>query len=127
VTDSDFIPPTGNHWPTPDRSRGWAFCDNPGCLLCATRSPRRDASPALNPGIDGFVAAYKASVERDAESIRAGLRAPGHAVITDGPRRTRRRLRIYTGIRTGVWIGAYVTEDAIYICPLPCVVIRWTR
>lgn len=34
---------------------GWTFCDNPECLLCATKSPRRDvpaepARPAMRAG-----------------------------------------------------------------------------
>lgn len=37
-----------------------------------------------------------------------------------------RRLRIYLEPRD-VWVGVYVAPLAIYICPLPCVVIRWTR
>lgn len=26
-----------------------------------------------------------------------------------------------------VWVGAYVGRGAIYLCPLPCLVIRWQR
>jgi len=36
------------------------------------------------------------------------------------------RLRIYLEPRD-VWVGAYVAKDAVYVCPLPCVVFRWRR
>jgi len=28
-----------------------------------------------------------------------------------------------------VWVGAYLPEDrsAVYVCPLPCLVLRWDR
>jgi len=26
-----------------------------------------------------------------------------------------------------VWVGVYVAEQAVYVCPLPCVVVRWSR
>lgn len=26
-----------------------------------------------------------------------------------------------------IWVGAFVGEFAVYVCPLPCVVIRWDR
>lgn len=37
-----------------------------------------------------------------------------------------RRIRIYFEPRDA-WIGAYIAENAIYVCPLPFLVIRWTR
>jgi hypothetical protein len=38
----------------------------------------------------------------------------------------RRRLRIYFYWRD-LWLGVYVAPDAIYVCPLPTLVIRWQR
>ena len=35
------------------------------------------------------------------------------------------RLRVYLE-RRDAWIGCYVANDAVYVCPLPFVVIRWT-
>lgn len=26
-----------------------------------------------------------------------------------------------------VWVGCYISPDAVYVCPVPCCVIRWTR
>lgn len=26
-----------------------------------------------------------------------------------------------------IWIGAYVAEDYVYVCPLPLLVVRWER
>jgi len=37
-----------------------------------------------------------------------------------------RRLRIYFYWRD-LWLGLYVVPDAIYVCPLPTIVIRWQR
>jgi hypothetical protein len=37
-----------------------------------------------------------------------------------------RRLRIYFYWRD-LWLGLYVAPDAIYVCPLPTIVIRWQR
>ena len=37
-----------------------------------------------------------------------------------------KRLRIYLEPRDA-WIGAYVAPKAVYVCPLPFVVIRWER
>jgi len=37
-----------------------------------------------------------------------------------------KRLRVYLEPRDA-WIGAYVAEKAVYVCPLPFVVIRWER
>jgi predicted membrane protein len=43
------------------------------------------------------------------------------------PRKTKRnRLRIYLEPRDA-WIGAYIAPDAVYICPLPFLVVRWSR
>ncbi len=36
------------------------------------------------------------------------------------------RLRLYIEPRDA-WIGAYIAPQAIYVCPLPFVVIRWQR
>jgi hypothetical protein len=36
------------------------------------------------------------------------------------------RLRIYLEPRD-LWIGVYIADDHIYVCPLPCLVIRWRR
>lgn len=40
--------------------------------------------------------------------------------------RTRRRVRVYLEPRDW-WIGYYRGDDHHYVCPLPCVVIRWKR
>jgi len=37
-----------------------------------------------------------------------------------------KRLRIYFYWRD-LWVGLYVAPDAIYVCPLPMLVIRWQR
>jgi hypothetical protein len=37
-----------------------------------------------------------------------------------------RRLAVYVEPRD-VWVGAYVAADAVYVCPLPLLVFRWTR
>lgn len=37
-----------------------------------------------------------------------------------------KRLRIYLYWRD-LWVGVYVAEDAVYVCPLPTLVIRWQR
>jgi hypothetical protein len=34
------------------------------------------------------------------------------------------RLRVYIEPRDA-WIGVYIAEDAVYVCLLPFVVIRW--
>jgi hypothetical protein len=36
------------------------------------------------------------------------------------------RLRVYIEPRDA-WIGCYVSNDAVYVCPLPFLVFRWTR
>lgn len=36
------------------------------------------------------------------------------------------RLAVYIEPRD-VWIGVYVAPVAIYVCPLPLLVLRWTR
>lgn len=38
----------------------------------------------------------------------------------------RRKIALYLEPRDA-WIGVYVGPNAIYVCPLPFVVIRWTR
>jgi len=25
------------------------------------------------------------------------------------------------------WVGVFIAKTHIYVCPLPCVVLRWTR
>jgi hypothetical protein len=25
------------------------------------------------------------------------------------------------------WMGAYLAPNAVYVCPVPCLVIRWAR
>ena len=37
-----------------------------------------------------------------------------------------RRLRVYIEPRDA-WVGVYVAKQAVFICPLPFVVIRWRR
>jgi hypothetical protein len=37
-----------------------------------------------------------------------------------------RRLKVYVEPRD-LWVGLYISNDAVYVCPLPCVVIRWRR
>jgi hypothetical protein len=34
------------------------------------------------------------------------------------------RLAIYFEKRD-LWVGVYVAPDALYVCPLPCLVFRW--
>lgn len=42
-------------------------------------------------------------------------------------RRFRRgRLSIYIEPRD-IWVGVYVAEDAVYVCPLPLLVFKWER
>lgn len=36
------------------------------------------------------------------------------------------RLAVYVQPRD-LWVGAFVGLDAVYVCPLPTVVIRWDR
>lgn len=36
------------------------------------------------------------------------------------------RLSIYIDPRD-IWIGAYVAERAVYVCPLPLLVFKWQR
>lgn len=38
----------------------------------------------------------------------------------------RGRLLVYVEPRD-IWVGAYVAEDYVYVCPLPLVVFRWER
>ena len=26
-----------------------------------------------------------------------------------------------------LWVGAYVAAKAVYVCPVPCVVLKWDR
>jgi hypothetical protein len=37
-----------------------------------------------------------------------------------------RRLRIYLEPRD-IWVGVYVAPQAVYVCPIPCLVFRWAR
>jgi hypothetical protein len=52
----------------------------------------------------------------------AAHRFPAESDRTDQPP----RLRIYIEPRDA-WIGAYIAEKAIYVCPVPFLVIRWDR
>lgn len=36
------------------------------------------------------------------------------------------RLQVYLEPRD-VWVGVYVAVDAVYVCLLPCLVLRWGR
>jgi hypothetical protein len=36
------------------------------------------------------------------------------------------RLALYVEPRDA-WVGVYVAPDAVYVCPLPFLVARWTR
>lgn len=36
------------------------------------------------------------------------------------------RLSIYVEPRD-VWIGVYIAPDAVYVCPVPLLVIKWER
>jgi hypothetical protein len=38
----------------------------------------------------------------------------------------RLRLQVYLDPRD-VWVGAYIAPVAVYVCPLPCLVLRWAR
>jgi hypothetical protein len=64
-------------------------------------------------------------VARIADAFGVPLGMVDDRVVVERPRR-RRRLRVYFEPRD-VWVGVYVAEDAVYVCPLPCVVIRWQR
>ena len=26
-----------------------------------------------------------------------------------------------------LWIGVFISKDAVYICPLPCILLKWRR
>ena len=43
-----------------------------------------------------------------------------------GPRLTAGRLQVYIEPRD-MWVGAYVAPAAVYVCPLPMLVFRWSR
>lgn len=52
---------------------------------------------------------------------------PGASAGPTVPRRLRAgRLSVYVEPRD-IWVGAYVAETAVYVCPLPLLVFRWTR
>lgn len=36
------------------------------------------------------------------------------------------RLQVYAEPRDW-WVGVYVAPAAVYVCPLPCLVLRWSR
>lgn len=38
----------------------------------------------------------------------------------------RGRVTVYIEPRD-IWVGVYVSEDSVYVCPLPLLVIRWRR
>jgi hypothetical protein len=75
-------------------------------------------------------AVYKAAMDREAQIERAARLVEGPRGLPDEPirlrPRLRHRLRVYFEPRD-VWVGAYVAKGAVYVCPLPCVVIRWQR
>jgi hypothetical protein len=52
----------------------------------------------------------------------------GRARRGEGPvrRLTIGRLQMYVEPRD-VWVGLYVSPEALYVCPLPLCVIRWSR
>lgn len=36
------------------------------------------------------------------------------------------RLQVYVEPRD-IWVGVYVAETAVYVCPLPLIVLKWSR
>jgi hypothetical protein len=36
------------------------------------------------------------------------------------------RLQVYVEPRD-IWVGAYIAPDAVYVCPLPLLVLKWRR
>ena len=36
------------------------------------------------------------------------------------------RLAVYIEPRD-LWVGCYLAPDAVYVCPLPLLVLRWSR
>jgi hypothetical protein len=51
----------------------------------------------------------------------------GRCLVTTTSRRLRLgRVQFYIDPRDA-WIGVYVDPKAIYVCPLPFVVVRWAR
>lgn len=46
--------------------------------------------------------------------------------ISDRRWRPLRRLAVYVEPRD-VWVGVFISPDAVYVCPAPCLVLRWTR
>lgn len=36
------------------------------------------------------------------------------------------RLQVYVEPRD-MWVGAYLAENYLYVCPLPLLVVRWER
>jgi hypothetical protein len=36
------------------------------------------------------------------------------------------RVQIYAEPRD-LWVGVFVAPGAVYVCPIPCLVIRWQR
>lgn len=37
-----------------------------------------------------------------------------------------RRVSVYVEPRD-LWIGVYIARQAVYVCPLPTLVLKWTR
>jgi hypothetical protein len=37
-----------------------------------------------------------------------------------------RRLSVYLEPRD-LWVGAYIAPHAVYVCPVPMLVLRWSR
>lgn len=80
-----------------------------------------DAAAAMNNAAAAVAAAFDGSM---------GSLAALRSVSTRPPKWYRRgvlgRLRLYIEPRD-LWVGVYVARDAVYVCPLPMVVIRYTR
>ncbi len=58
------------------------------------------------------------------EVLRTGRITIGEA--TEGVADRRGRVEVYPEKRDA-WVGAYIAEDAVYVCPVPFVVFRISR
>lgn len=56
----------------------------------------------------------------DADVAKRAARLRGLPLVRLG------RLSLYLEPRD-MWVGCYVARDAVYVCPVPCVVVRWQR
>jgi hypothetical protein len=102
------------------------------------KSPERGQYELITPPAVPRVTAPPFSTADLAESLRPGVAAFGRLADAIGPLRPasvrakwyRRgwlgRLRFYIEPRD-IWVGVYVARDAVYVCPLPLVVIRYRR